>query len=76
MGTNSLQKSPLCAIFCPFHPAITIASINGRASGGGAEIGWACDLRIAEEGVKFCQPEVDLNLTSGLTLGKIFATSS
>jgi len=49
------------------HPdIITIASINGRASGGGAEIGWACDLRIAEEGVKFCQPEVDLNLTTGL----------
>ena len=49
------------------HPdIITIASINGRASGGGAEIGWACDFRIAEEGVMFCQPEVDLNLTTGL----------
>ena len=45
---------------------ISIACINGRASGGGAEIGWACDFRIAEEGVKFCQPEIDLNLTTGL----------
>ena len=49
------------------HPdIISIACINGRASGGGAEIGWACDFRIAEEGVKFCQPEIDLNLTTGL----------
>ena len=49
------------------HPdIISISSINGRASGGGAEIGWACDFRIAEEGVKFCQPEIDLNLTTGL----------
>ena len=43
-----------------------IAAINGRASGGGAEIGWACDLRVAEKKAIFCQPEVDLNLTTGL----------
>ena len=43
-----------------------IAAINGRASGGGAEIGWACDLRVAEKKATFCQPEVDLNLTTGL----------
>ena len=33
MGTNSLQKSPLCAIFCPFHPAIAITSIKKAKSG-------------------------------------------
>lgn len=49
------------------HPdIISIAAINGRSSGGGAEIGWACDLRFAEEKATFSQPEVDLNLTTGL----------
>ena len=49
------------------HPdIISIAAINGRSSGGGAEIGWACDLRVAEKKVNFSQPEVDLNLTTGL----------
>ena len=49
------------------HPdIISIAAINGRSSGGGAEIGWACDLRVADKKANFSQPEVDLNLTTGL----------
>ena len=49
------------------HPdLITIAAINGRTSGGGAEIGWACDFRIAEKKARFVQPEVDLNITTGI----------
>lgn len=47
-------------------PVITIAAISGNCSGGGAEIGWACDLRVAEEQVSFSQPEVKLNLTPGV----------
>lgn len=45
---------------------ISIAAISGHSSGGGAELGWACDLRIAEEQACISQPEVDLGLTTGI----------
>jgi len=49
------------------HPAmISIAAISGDANGGGAELGWACDLRVAEEQVAIGQPEVQIGLTTGL----------
>lgn len=45
---------------------VTIAAISGDCSGGGAELGWACDLRIAEEQARFGQPEVMLGLATGI----------
>lgn len=45
---------------------ISIAAISGDSSGGGAELGWACDLRIAEEQARFSQPEVHMGLTTGI----------
>jgi enoyl-CoA hydratase/carnithine racemase len=45
---------------------ITIAAISGDCSGGGAELGWACDLRIAEEQARFSQPEILLQLSTGI----------
>lgn len=45
---------------------VTIAAINGDCAGGGAELGWACDLRIAEEQAWFGQPEVAIDLATGL----------
>jgi enoyl-CoA hydratase/carnithine racemase len=45
---------------------VTIAAISGDCSGGGAELGWACDLRIAEEQAWFAQPEVQIGLTTGI----------
>jgi enoyl-CoA hydratase/carnithine racemase len=45
---------------------ISIAAISGDSSGGGAELGWACDLRIAEAQARFSQPEVDMGLTTGI----------
>ena len=45
---------------------VTIAAINGDTSGGGCELGWACDLRIAETGVRFSQPEVIMGLGTGI----------
>lgn len=45
---------------------VTIAAISGDTSGGGAELGWACDLRVAERQANFSQPEVLLELTTGI----------
>lgn len=45
---------------------ISVAAISGNCSGGGAEIGWACDLRIAEKQVYFSQPEISMGLTTGI----------
>ena len=45
---------------------ISIAAISGACSGGGAELGWACDLRIAEMQANFSQPEIDMGLTTGI----------
>lgn len=45
---------------------VTIAAVSGDCSGGGAELGWACDMRIAEEQAWFGQPEIQIALTTGI----------
>jgi enoyl-CoA hydratase/carnithine racemase len=45
---------------------VTIAAISGDTNGGGCELGWACDLRIAEEQVLFGQPEVGIGVGTGI----------
>jgi enoyl-CoA hydratase/carnithine racemase len=45
---------------------ISIAAISGDCSGGGAELGWACDFRIAEQTAQFTQPEINMGLTTGI----------
>ena len=45
---------------------VSIAAISGDTSGGGCELGWACDLRIAETGVRFSQPEVIMGIAPGI----------
>jgi enoyl-CoA hydratase/carnithine racemase len=47
-------------------PLITIAAITGNTCGGGCELGWACDLRVAEPQAQFAQPEIRLGITPGL----------
>ncbi len=47
-------------------PVVTIAAVSGDTSGGGCELGWTCDLRIAEESATFSQPEVMIGLTTGI----------
>ena len=48
------------------HLVVTIAAISGDTTGGGCELGWACDLRIAEEHVLFGQPEVGIGVGTGI----------
>lgn len=45
---------------------MSIAAISGDCSGGGAELGWACDFRIAETQTRFSQPEINFGLTTGI----------
>ncbi len=46
-------------------PLITIAAVNGQAWGGGAELAWSCNLRIASTEATFGQPEVPLGIIPG-----------
>ena len=46
-------------------PVVTIAANNGQAWGGGAELSWACDLRIAAQSATYGQPEVALGILPG-----------
>jgi len=45
---------------------VSIAAITGDTSGGGCELGWACDLRIVEQQVLFSQPEVGIGVGTGI----------
>jgi enoyl-CoA hydratase/carnithine racemase len=46
-------------------PMPTIAAVDGYAIGGGAELTYACDIRIATPRAFFAQPEPGLGITAG-----------
>lgn len=53
--TNELERGPL----------VSIAANNGQAWGGGAELSWACNLRIAGRSATYGQPESILGVVPG-----------
>ena len=46
-------------------PLPTIAAVDGAAIGGGAELAYACDFRIASTRAKFGNPETNLGIIAG-----------
>lgn len=46
-------------------PMPTLAAVDGPALGGGAELAYACDLRICTSRAFFGQPEVRLGIVAG-----------
>jgi len=46
-------------------PMPTLAAVDGPAIGGGAELAYACDLRVCSDRAYFAQPEVRLGIIAG-----------
>lgn len=46
-------------------PMPTVAVVDGPAVGGGAELAYACDLRVASTRAQFSNPEVGLGIIAG-----------
>jgi enoyl-CoA hydratase/carnithine racemase len=46
-------------------PMPTVAAVDGFAIGGGAELAYACDVRVASTRASFSNPEPDLGIIAG-----------
>lgn len=61
---RSMQRGDIYSAMERF-PKPILAMINGYCLGGGCELAMACDIRIAAEGARLGQPEVNLGLIPG-----------
>jgi enoyl-CoA hydratase len=46
-------------------PMPTVAAVDGYALGGGAELAYSCDIRVASTTARFGNPEPDLGILAG-----------
>lgn len=63
-GINRAVFDRIAALAMP-----TIAAVEGNALGGGAELAYACDLRIAGAGARFGNPEPGLGILAAAGAG-------
>ena len=68
-GAVSMMETALCLAKVTTKiekfPKIVIAAIRGFALGGGCELAMSCDFRVAAEGSRLGQPEVDRGIIPG-----------
>lgn len=61
-GSSPPPRGPRVYDLFERSPLVAIAAINGQCWGGGAEMAWGCDLRVAAQSATFGQPEVAIGI--------------
>lgn len=65
VGEQMAAKGQAVLTFIEKLPKVVVAAINGFCLGGGNELAMACDVRVASDGARFGQPEMNLGMIPG-----------